>query len=315
MRVAGSCSTRAPRPVMLHDEAVVSGCMTLRYIVRAAGVVTLGVTAAAGAQVPTTPGAVSGTPTPPTDDIVVNGLRDLDLNDPEAPVTHRTMGTNRTGYSANASNGIFAMSERFARCAVTPELNATPATRDALRRALDGPINGAGQRFWQGRFVGLRSTCAQDPQLARLHGLAAIDGKHYDPSYYDRGAMYLRALQIFAPGLTMTRAQTADPIVQRRFDAREIPLARYRLPVDRRYFEIAVCLVRMQPELSLRLVRTQRADLIGKLEASIVGGGLVCVGRAKKVYFDPAQFRMYVADAVYRWAVAIKGTDSLVPAP
>ena len=251
--------------------------------------------------------------TPPTDDIVVTGLRDLDLNDPNAPVTHETLGSNRTGHGAIASRSAFAVSERFARCAVTTDSAAASTPHDALRRALDGAINGAGQRFWQSRFIGIKSTCAQDPQIARLYGLASADGTYYDTTYYDRGAMYVRAIQVFAPGLTMTKAQTADPVVHQRFNAREVPLARYRLPVDRRYFEIAVCLVRMEPELSVRLVQTQRTDLFTKLEAAIVGRSPVCVGGARKVYFDPAQFRMYIADAVYRWAVAVKGLDSLIP--
>ncbi len=224
------------------------------------------------------------------------------------------MGTNRTGHGAIASRSAFAMSERFARCAVKTNLAWASVEREALHQALDGAINGAGQRFWQGRYIGLKSTCAQSPQFAILYGLASANGGYYDTTYYDRGAMYVRAIQVFAPGLSMTKTQTSDPIVHQRFNAREIPLARYRLPIDRRYFETAVCLVRMEPELSVRLVQTQRTELFTRFEAAIVERGLVCVGGPRKVYFDPAQFRMYIADAVYRWAVAIKGVESLITA-
>jgi hypothetical protein len=247
--------------------------------------------------------------TPPTDDIVVTGLRDIDLDDPKAFVTHRTLGSSRTGTSAIASRSTFAVSERFARCAIDRDAGS----RDMLRKTLDGAINGAGQRFWQGRFIGMKATCAQDPQFAAIYGIASGTGPGYDPSYYDRGAMFVRAIRMFAPDLSLTRTQTADPAVQQRFDVREIPLARYRLPVDRTYFETAVCLVRLQPELSVRLVRTQRTELIPRLEAAIVDRAPVCVGGARKVYFDPSQFRFYIADALYRWMVAARGVDTLVP--
>lgn len=283
--------------------------MISRCTINTIAVVLVNFTVLASAQVMPSP-----LPTiTPTDDIVVKGFRDLGLNDPKAPVTHQTLGSNRTGSSAIASYSLAAMAERFARCAITTDLASTPRAQEALQRALDGTINGAGQRFWQSRFVQVKSTCAQDAQLARQQGLASFEQGRYDPSYYDRGAMYLRAIQVFAPSLKLTKSQTGDPIIQQRFDTREIPLARYRLPVDRHYFETAVCLVRMEPEVAVRLVQTQRKALITALEASLVNRGLVCLGGAKKVYFDPAQFRMYIADAVYRWAVAVKGVGSLVP--
>lgn len=101
--------------------------------------------------------------------------------------------------------------------------------------------------------------------------------------------------------------------MQARFDGREIPLARFRLPVDRRFFEAAVCFVRLQPELASRLVQTDKAEAIARIEARMVNGAPICVGNARQVYFDPSQFRFYIADAVYRWAVAVRGVSSLVP--
>ena len=243
---------------------------------------------------------------PPSDDIVVEGLRDLD--DPASAVTHSTLGSGRTGGGARRSQQAFDLASRFAACAIKPG-----ADTRLLRAALDGTINSASQRFAQGRLVQIRSACAQDPGVARQTGAATIM-TGYDTSYYDRGALLIRALALFAPDLRLTKSQTADPTVQARFNTREVRLARFRLPVDRTYSEAAICLVRLQPELSVRLVKTDDASQIARLEALIVNGGLACVGNAKRVYFDPSQFRMYIADAVYRWAVAAKGVDSLIPA-
>jgi len=256
------------------------------------------------------PSLAQQTPQQPTtaisDDIVVEGMRDID--DPTSAVTHSTLGSGRTGGGARRSQEALTLASRFATCAIKEG-----ADNEWLRGALDGTINSASQRFAQGRLVQTRSACAQDTEIARQSGAATII-TGYDTSYYDRGAMFIRAITLFAPDLRLTKTQTADPAVQARFNAREVPLARFRLPVDRTYFEMAICLVRLQPELSVRLVKTDDASQIARLEALIVNGGLACVGNAKRVYFHPSQFRMYIADAVYRWAVAAKGVDSLIPA-
>lgn len=44
----------------------------------------------------------------------------------------------------------------------------------------------------------------------------------------------------------------------------------------------------------------------------LIGAGSPCVGGAKEVTVDPAQFRAYTAEAVYEWAVAAKGERTLV---
>ncbi|WP_221364127.1 hypothetical protein [Sphingomonas jinjuensis] len=36
---------------------------------------------------------------------------------------------------------------------------------------------------------------------------------------------------------------------------------------------------------------------------------------ARRVYFDPTHFRLFIADALYRWLVAAQGVDTLIPAP
>ena len=245
---------------------------------------------------------LSQTPLP---DIIVDGMVEPTHDKPA--VSDATFGSERAG-SAVGSRTLWSLSERFARCSIKWGMSDTAP----LRSAIDGAINGAKQRFWQERFIGLHSTCAQDPALAREIGVASFGDSH-DPIYYDRGAMIVRSLNIFAPNLSLTKQQTSDPAVQARFNIRETPLARYRLPVDRQYFEMAVCFVRLKPELAVRLISLTEDNDIKKTEAKIVNGTPICTGGARNVYFDAVQFRMYIADAVYRWAVAAKSVNSLIP--
>ncbi|MGR6330480.1 hypothetical protein ACU5AX_15570 [Sphingomonas sp. XXL09] len=242
----------------------------------------------------------------PSDDIVVTGVTDID--DPKSMVTQRTLGSMRTGKGAPSSGAVFAIAERFTHCAMR-------AGRDDygdLRAALDGVINSTRQSFGQSQYIQKHATCAQD-SFGALHFGRASNSFFYDTSYYDRGAMFLRAIAVFAPGLTLTTAQTADADVQARFNLRENELAKFRLPADRRYFEMAVCQVRLQPVLALQLIRSGAYKEIRRLEANIVNATPICTSNAKHVYFDGFQFRFYIADAVYRWAVAAKGVDSLIP--
>lgn len=279
--------------------------MRVNITLAAGAAVLLGTASPALAQQPAATPTPAPTPTTPpvSDDIVVTGLRDID--DPGSPVTRSTLGSG----GATQSRQAFALAERFARCAVKPGMRAA----DELRGALDGVINGARQAFQQTRFVQLNSTCAQDTRAAQDFGLASV-WPGYDMRYYDRGALIIEVIRKFGPDLELTKAQTADPAVQARFNAREVIRARFRLPVDRTYLETAICLVRLQPELSVRLVRTPDYPSVGRVEAAIVNGARICTGNARNVYFDPMQFRFYIADAVYRWAVAARGIDSLIPA-
>lgn len=104
--------------------------------------------------------------------------------------------------------------------------------------------------------------------------------------------------------------------MQKRFDRRELPLLRDRIAADRAFFEAAVCFVRFQPEFSRRLVQaTTRFPAYKRIEAAIVNGARPCIGNARRVYFDPTHFRLFIADALYRWLVAAQGVDTLIPAP
>lgn len=242
--------------------------------------------------------------------VVITGLRDLD--DPESPVNSRTLGSSRTGAGAVRSRSVYAFSKRFARCAVA----RTPERLRLLRRTLDLPINSSAQSAAQTRLVQANAGCTESPQAvsqATNTVPTATLTKQYNASYYDRGALFVQAIQTFAPELKLTKQQTADPSVQARFNAREAPLARFRLPVDEHYFQTAVCLVRLNPDLATRLVQIEDLGSTNRLAAALVNRGKICVGGAKRVYFDATQFRFYIADALYRWMVAAQGMDSLIP--
>jgi hypothetical protein len=250
----------------------------------------------------------------PSDDIIVEGARDVDvLRDPDSKVTRETLGSSKANQGPEGTIGsrkTFATAMVFARCAMRPK----QADLKLLRDTLDSTINSARQRFQQTRYVQTNATCAQDPTIARSTGIAAAVPEGYNPVIYNRGALFVRAIQVFAPGYKLTKAMTGDPAVQRRFDAREVPLARFRLKADRAYFETAICLTRLQPELATRLVHADDYDATVRIEAAMINAGEPCVGSAKKVYFDPIQLRFYVADAVYRWMVAAQGVTTLIPA-
>lgn len=230
---------------------------------------------------------------PPSEDIIVSGLRDID--GAQSVVRARTLGSSRTGAAA-ASRADYSLARYFAACAV----KRAPERLTWLRRAIDSRSNSKAQQF-----AVLR--------LQQMHPTCVWPGRSGAFAYYQRGALVTEALKAFAPTLALTTAQTSDPVVQARFNRRETPLAAFRLAADRRYFETAICFVRLQPSLSTLLVRTDRYEDMRRIEAAIVNRTRGCVGNAQRVYFDATQFRFYIADAVYRWAVAAAGTDTLIP--
>lgn len=254
----------------------------------------------AAQSAPQTAPAPSQADVPVSEDIVVTGLRDIEARD--SAVTTQTLGSARTG-SAVGSRRVFDLAQRWAACAAAPK---DGERREWLRKALDTRTNSTVQAFAMARLAQLNMGCAPD-------ATRAVNGAVTDP-YYDRGALVIETLKSVKPPITLTTAQTGDPVVQARFNTRETPLAKFRLPVDQQYFETAVCFVRLQPELAVRLALTDRPlDAVRRLEAAIVNRGRICVGNARNVYFDGVQFRFYIADAVYRWVVAARGLNTLVP--
>jgi len=256
----------------------------------------------------------SSTASDGSDDIVVEGLRDIDGS---SPATRKTLNTRRTGNQIRSRQN-YDISDRFARCSIKVGMRDTRL----LHLALDSVMNSVRQDNAQRRFIEGNPGCAADSTLAATEGQTTMTGASdssvgdtSDPQfYYDRGAMFVRAIQVFAPDLKLTKEQLDNPTVQARFYEREQPLARFREPQDRQYLGVAICVVHYQPSLSIRLVvkdlpLSTREDIA----AAIVNRSRSCFGNAKKVYFDTSQFRFYIADALYRWVAAVRGVNSLVP--
>jgi hypothetical protein len=290
------------------------------------------------AVIPSTAGAQQETPSTAQtrspgngqpDDIVVEGYRNRASPDSRvAPPAAVSAVRNRKAYE---------YSERIAKCAARSHLSSLAR----LSAVVDGEFNTATHLQAQDRLVRTYVTCSESPSLlsftnpprtadenaSALQGnlvsstglavggpTAVVDGAPLGHSIYDRGAFTIQAIKMFAPDLRLTRQEVNDPVVQARFNAREVARNRFRLPIDYRYFEVAVCMVRVQPELAVRLTKSDGSARFSDVQEALIDRARVCIGGARHVSVDPTQFRMYIADAVYRWAVAARGIDSLIPA-
>lgn len=234
--------------------------------------------------------------------------------------------------SAVNSRKAFEYSELLAKCAVRSKLSST----EWLRAAVDGDVNSSAQSYAQDRLKRIYIGCGEGPGLLNMNNPqppsqrqspmqrgsradlvgespGGTDASPLGRSVYDRGALTIQALKTFVPDVSLTTAQTGDPAVQSRFDRREIPRNKNRLPVDKLYFEVAVCIVRLQPALSVRLVMGDMGKTAGRLQNALLNNAKICVGDSKRVYVDATQFRLYIADSLYRWTVAARGVDSLIP--
>jgi hypothetical protein len=219
--------------------------------------------------------------------------------------TGRTSGIDAS-QSIIANRRKYEWSDMYVRCTIA----SGRLRKERLRAAVDGEYNQPRHAYAQDLLARGNPSCTQHAFQTHF-----TEPPELGYSIYDRGAFLIEAIRTYAPDLKLTRRETHDPVVQSRFNLREVPRNRFRLPVDYRYFETAVCAVRLQPTLSAALVRTPYAETkkVNRIESAIVDGSRICFGNAKKVFFDPTQFRIYIADAVYRWAVAARGVDSLIP--
>lgn len=232
----------------------------------------------------------------------------------------------------------YETSQQIAKCAVRASL-------PKIREAIDGEINSATQRAAQAWLVRRTATCnpaganltssawgvgvrssskldvppggaAEQEALASVaRAVSPYFGNSIDgSSVLDRGALIEEVFEQFVPDLSLTREQTGDLAVQARFNALETGRNRLRLKADYRYFETAVCLVRLQPRLAVQLVRSSPGSLTQRrTQATLVNRARICVGNAKRVTVDGTEFRIYIADALYRWVVATRGVETLVP--
>lgn len=265
-------------------------------------------------------------PRPPADavpdDIVVEGYRDRPDIQTKAKVP--------VAVSTTRNRATYGHSELLAKCAARSKLSDLKR----LRAVVDGEFNTATMVLAQDRLKRIYISCSEgasllgftSPPQSDLEMSAIFTEDMFTRtgsfqtasaplgySIYDRGAFTIQALKLFAPDLKLTREETNDPAVQSRFNLREVPRNRFRFREDYDYFQVAVCMVRVEPRLATRLALSDGSARFGDVQAALIDRARVCVGGAKNVQVDPTQFRLYIADAVYRWAVAARGVDSLIP--
>lgn len=211
----------------------------------------------------------------------------------------------------------------FARCMKKPDLGLLHAIIDGVpnspssKTALDRII-----RSHQGCYPGYPSPAPDAPYLGDCNPRRVEDSVDNRmptllscAAVYDRGALMEAAIARYAPDFSLTAEEVNDPAVQARLDTREIPRNRYRLPADRHYFEAAICMVRLQPDLATDLVQNYGdAGFQAQIGQLILVRAKQCVGSPKHIKVEPGQFAIYVTDAAYRWEIAARGVDSLLPA-
>lgn len=217
---------------------------------------------------------------------------------------------------AFASRGSSADARMFVRCAHKPRASM-------LRQIVDGPANTRLTEFALDRYIRMNSACYSGyppslspgaPYFGDCNPVLIDDTLEICRAYYDRGALVEYALHTYAPDLNLTPAQTLTAEARDRFLAREAIRGKQRLAADRLYFTVVACMVQYQPARAIRLLQAEPNSADEKrLRTLLVGLTPVCVANARNVQVDPIQFRFYVADAVYAWAVAVRGTDSLIP--
>lgn len=182
-----------------------------------------------------------------------------------------------------------------------------------LRRIADGDTYSLMMRGAQGSLVVQARGCF--PGLPERSGgtITPLNLVDYGSSAYDRGMIVEMILRRDAPDAALTRADTQDPAVQERYRLREYSRNGLRLPNDRNAWLLMTCLVRDQPVLATRLVRSAPGSQLerGLIQAMLVEGR-GCVGETKRVTINPEVFRPYLVDAFYRWVVASRNVASLV---
>lgn len=271
---------------------------------------------------------------PPRDDIVVSGQ--LGEEAPTSPLP---------GSVGMLSRAAASDAHRFVRClnGVSPKLQRSivegharhPATRDALDLLIQSNT-ACYPRFFRpmlhmtaGYFgacnpvlAGLRAgqtnneTVPGRPPAASTSGFSAPQADMaLCRSTYDRGAIVEEAFRTYAPHFLLTRADTLSKEVIGRFWAREELRGKLRGPTDRRYYETVACMVQLEPESAVRLLRSAPGTKQETgLRLRILSATRYCTGNAKKVSVDAFQFRGYIADAIYHWTVAAKNVETLIPA-
>jgi len=205
--------------------------------------------------------------------------------------------------TALGSRVAYERSEMFAKCVGTFD----PAM---LSKVLDGPPGTSSAYFAQGWIILTNRVCYPGYPSGSAEGDIRLKGT----SKLDRGAILEAALRLYAPDAALTLAETEDLKVRQRFNLTESQRNRFRTKSDHDALLFSACLVRLQPELTTRLVRSSSgSDLEHGLEQAILVQGRDCLGATKAVTIDPTMLRVYLVDAFYRWVVAARSVSSLLP--
>ncbi|MDB5696671.1 MAG: hypothetical protein JWN21_2214 [Sphingomonas bacterium] len=237
-----------------------------------------------------------------SDDIIVRGLR--------IPREKLPTGVYWDYQSIVPSRIARENADMFLRCALKSSDVAW------VRKVVDGEPNSAEARFAQGWIVETHPGC-YPPQRSTRYVTTPVPTATTEvgEARLDRGVIVEMVLKSYATEAELTEAITADPKVQSRFQQREGIRNRLRLPDDRAALAFASCLVMREPVLATRLFRSEPGSLLERgLTQTIIVEGRECVGRSGRVTIDPSFARVYIIDAFYRWVVAARGTDSLIPA-
>lgn len=247
---------------------------------------------------------------PGKDDIVVVGQQKRD----KPPRSALPEGGLRKGRAANAD------AQRFVRCmrGVQPDLlrpvveghAKEPKAQDALDRLIrshPGCYTSYGSSLVPSQPAGYFGKC--NPII--INAMFKMCR-----SFYDRGALIEEAFAVYAPHFLLRRADTLNWDVINRFRDREKLRGRYRGPADRFYYTAVACMVQVEPELAVRLIRAEAgSEREAAIRTEIFAKTKLCVNYAKRVTVDPFQFRGYVADALYHWTAAAKNVETLIASP
>ena len=243
-------------------------------------------------------------------DIVVEGT----TVDGDPPIK-----TEDDGVFGTVSRQLASEADRFSRCADMPRpsllrriVDGHPETGET-RKALDQHIM-RNQGCYGGMF--LMPPYPDPPYYGKCNPHPLPDGRSICRSHYDRGAIYEQVLRKYAADLTFDRAATFDPVVRAEFMSREEERNQFRRE-SADYFWFAACAVQLSPEYALQMLEEEPgSEREVRYQSLMISEALPCFEGRKvtDVTVDRSQFRAFVAEAAYSWAVAVMRVDSLLPA-
>jgi hypothetical protein len=193
-----------------------------------------------------------------------------------------------------------------------------------LRRAIDGPLNRPTTLLAMDSFIRANQACWPDmpspplpppPSLASCWQVYTVTGLPVCRSNYDRGALLEAAIARFAPDAALTAPEVDDPIAIARLEAREKARLLFAYSDEKIRAQATQCLVRAEPDETTRMVHAHGdAALQTQYVYRILERAKHCLGNPERINVEPLYFRYVLTDAFYRWVVAVRGVDSLLPA-